>query len=85
MQTQENLLCQFLRKRPITKKMTGHAEDHSLVLGNDLLERQLIAERRPLNPIIEPRSRRVIQCDCSFPPHHALVRRPFLSERSYFG
>jgi hypothetical protein len=85
MQTQENLLRQFLRQRPVTQEVASHTEDHSLVLGDDLLERKLIAERRPLNPIIEPRSRRVIQCDCSFPPHHALVRRLFLSERSYFG
>src|SRR5712692_3400948 len=72
MQIQEHLLSQLFGKRPITQIMARETEDHSLVLAHNLLESQLIAEGRPIQRFIEPGSSCVIQCYCSFPPHHAI-------------
>ena len=85
MQVQKNLLSQLLRQRPIAQEVTRHAEHHSLVLTNDLLEGKLIAKRRPFKRVIEPGCRSLIQCDCSFPPHHALVRNRFADRMQVFG
>lgn len=83
MQIKKNFLRQLFRKRTVPQKMARHAENHTLVLTYNLLEGKLIAESRPFEPIIEPGCRCLIQCDCSFPPHHTLVRKRFINECTF--
>jgi hypothetical protein len=41
------------------------------MLADDVGKRQLIALRRSFERVFKRYRRPVLQCDCSFPPHHA--------------